>query len=197
MLWYNEALMPGRRRPIRVGPYTNIHREPEGWLVSVCRRGRNFAEYLGDAVWGGREKALLAAQRYRDGLLQRIPADTRIRRRPPKGRRSRTGVPGVSYERYVVDGRVYHRYIGHWQDPDDGPQRRRFLVERYGSREARALAIEARTAGVADIEARLLARQREEATKRLRTAAPMPRQVKDPRSRKGINMGRRRPRGSG
>jgi len=96
-----------------------------------------------------------------------------------------------------VGGRVYSRYVAHWQDPENGPQRRRFLVERYGRRAARALAIEARTVGVADSEARLLARQREEARRRLQTAAPMPRPVKNPRSRKGISMARRRPRRNG
>ena len=189
--------MPRRRSPTRIGPHTNIHREPEGWSVRLRRRGRDFADYFGDAVWGGRTKALQAAQHFRDRLLQHVPPDTRVRRRPPRGRRSRTGVPGVSYERYVVGGRVYSRYVAHWQDPENGPQRRRFLVERYGRRAARALAIEARTVGVADSEARLLARQREEARRRLQTAAPMPRPVKNPRSRKGISMARRRPRRSG
>jgi hypothetical protein len=181
-----------------VGPLTNIHREPEGWSVIVWRRGRIFRDYFGDAVWGGRAQALLAAQHCRDRLLlQRVPADTRVRRRHPKGRRSNTGVPGVSLEPHVVDGRVYHRYIAQWQDPDNGPQRRRFLVECYGKKQARALAIEVRRAGIADADARLLARQREEARRRLRKAAPMPRPVKDPRDRKGISMARRRPRRNG
>ena len=63
-----------------------------------------------------------------------------------------------------------------------------------GKEQARALAIEAREAGVAHSDALLMARQREEAGRRLQKAPPMPRQVKDPRSRKGISMARRRPR---
>jgi hypothetical protein len=190
--------MPRRRRPIRVGPYTNIYREPEGWSVIVRRRGRIFRDYFGDAVYGGRAQALRAAQHCRDRLLlQRVPADTRVRRRSPRGRRSKTGVPGVSRERYRVEGRVYSRYVAHWQDPDHGQQRRRFAVKYYGARQARALAIDARRAGVAESDARLLARQRAEARRRLREAGPMPRRVKDPRSRKGISMARRRPRRHG
>jgi hypothetical protein len=96
---------------------------------------------------------------------------------------------GVSLERYVVDGRVYDRYVAHWQDPEKGARRRRFLVGRYGKRQAFALAVEAREAGVAHNHAWLLARQREEARRRLREAPPLPRQVKDPRSRKGISHG--------
>jgi hypothetical protein len=52
----------------------------------------------------------------------------------------------------------------------------------------------AREAGVARSHAYLVARQREEAEGRLQQAAPMPRPVKDPRSRQGISMARRRPR---
>jgi hypothetical protein len=183
---------------MRVGPYTNIHREPEGWSVRVTRRGRDFADYFGDAVYGGRAQALRAAQHWRDRLLLRyVPADTRIRRRVRKGRRSKTGVRGVSREDYIVGGRVYSRYIAHWPDPDNGPQRRRFAAKYYGARQARALAIQARKAGLAENAARLLTRQREEARRRLREAGPRPRQVKDPRSRKGINMARRRPRRTG
>ena len=182
------------RRPPRIGPLTHIHEEPEGWSVRVMRRGRNFSEYFGNAVWGGRALALLAAQRFRDRLLQRIEPDTRVRSQIPKGRRSKTGVVGVSREPYEVDGRVYHRYVAHWPDLEKGPQRRRFGIERYGEERAKALASATREAGVTRYHAQMLSRQSEEARQRLRKAAPMPRPVKDPLSRKGISMARRRSR---
>lgn len=182
----------GPRRPTRVGPLTNIHKEPEGLSLRVRRGGHDFTDYFGDAVYGGREKALLAAQRARDELLRRIDPDQRVRRRSAKGRRSKTGVVGVSREAYVVGGHRYRRYVAQWQDPETGrPRRRRFLVECYGEARAKALAIEARQEGVARARAYMLARQREGAKMRLQEAAPRPRPVKDPRSRKGISMGRR------
>jgi hypothetical protein len=104
-------------------------------------------DYFGDAVWGGRARALLAAQHARDELLRRIDPDQRVRCRTPRGSRSRTGAVGVSLEVHVVDGRIYHRYVAHWQDPEKGSQRRRFLVERHGEEQALALAIGAREAG--------------------------------------------------
>jgi hypothetical protein len=183
-----------QRAPKRIGPLTNIRREPGAWTVGLLRQGRNHADYFSDAVWGGRALALVAAQRFRDELLLRIGPDTRVRRRPPKGSRSTTGYVGVTLERYVVEGRVYERYVASWIDPEKGVQRRRFLVQRYGRKQARALAIEARVAGLARSNALALALQRSEARRRLRNAPPMPRQVKDPLSRKGINKGRRRPR---
>lgn len=186
--------MARRRRPPRVGPLTNIWREPGAWSVVLTRKGRRFPEYFGDAVWGGRGRALLAAQRFRDQLLLRIEPDTRVRRRPARGSRSKTGVVGVIRERHVVDGRSYWRYVASWRDPDEGAQRRRFYERTYGKEEAKALAIEARETGVARSHARMMDLQREAAAARLDSAPPAPRPVKDPLSRKGINMGGRRPR---
>lgn len=162
--------------------------------MRVRRGGQVFADYFSDAVWGGRRRALLAAQHFRERLLQRVDPDTRVRRRLRKGARSKTGVVGVALERHVVEGRVYQRYVAHWQDPEQGARRRRFLVERYGREKALALAMEAREEGVSRGHAVQLAIQREEARRRLQDAAPMPHQVKDPLDRKGISMANRRPR---
>ena len=162
--------------------------------MKVERRGKTFSDYFGNAVFGGRRRALLAAQHYRDELLQRTEPDSRERRRMPKGRRSKTGVVGVCLEPHRVNGRVYERYVAHWHDPEKGPQRRRFSVGRHGKEQALVLAVEAREAGVAHLRAYLLERQREEAARRLAKAAPPPRPVKNPLSRKGISMARRRPR---
>jgi hypothetical protein len=133
----------------------------------------------------------VAAQRLRDELLERIAADTRVRRQPTKGRGSKKGVAGVWSERHVVGGRAYERYVASWQDPEKRQRRRRFLVKRYGRDRAFKLAVRAREEGVASADAQLRARQSEEAKGRLRRAPPMPRQVKDPLSRKGISMARR------
>jgi hypothetical protein len=181
-----------RARP--VASLTNIRREPGAWYVQIWRRGRHFADYFSDAVWGGRAQALVAAQRFRDELLLRIEPDTRVRRRKPKGARTRTRVVGVTLEPHVVDGRVYERYVATWRDPERGTLRRRFLVQRYGKKEALALAIEARERGVSESRRRWRELQRTGARERLRQAPPMPLPVKDPRTRQGISMARRRPR---
>lgn len=162
----------------------------------IQRRGHTWMDYFGDAVWGGRNRALQAAQHFRDRLLLRLEADTRDRRQVPRGRRSNTGIVGVSLETYVVDGRRYERYVACWTDPERGPQRRRFSVDRYGKERAFALAVAARKAALAHRRAYMLAGQREDARERLRRAGPLPRPVKDPLSRKGISMARRRPPGA-
>ena len=184
--------MGHRRRPVRVRPFTNIARDRRAWSVCVRRAGRRVADYFPDAVWGGKGLALVAARRFRDELLKRVEPDLRVRRRVPKGARNETGVVGVTMERYVVGGRVYRRYVAHWSDPETGPMRKRFSVGLYGEEEARALAEEARRKGVARSRAQLRERQVADADRRLEQAPPMPRVVRDPLSRKGIRMPRRR-----
>jgi hypothetical protein len=181
-------------KPRKIGPYTHIRPDPGAWTVQVIRRGQTFSGHFSHAVWGGRAPALVAAQRFRDELLLRIEPDTRVRRRVPKGVASATGIVGVSREAYTVGGRRYSRYVAAWVDPEKGLQRKRFGIERYGSERAKGLAREARERGVAESHRRWLALQREAAGRRLQEAPAMPRQVKDPLSRKGINMGRRRAR---
>ena len=152
------------------------------------RAGVLYSDYFSNAVYGGWRKSLLAGRRFRDGLLTRIPPDTRVRRRVPKGARSETGIPGVTLERYRVDGREYERFVASWQNADGECQRRRFSVGRYGKEVAEALATAERNKGVETARREKQARQREEAERRLLELPPEPCQVKDPLTRKGIKM---------
>jgi hypothetical protein len=186
--------MKRRRRAYRaVGPFTNIYREPGAWAVRVLRGGKYHVGHFADATYGGKRKALIAARRFRDQLFKRIEPDTRVRRKVPKGSRSETDRVGVAFEEYIVHGRVYERFIAHWQDADGRHRRRSFGIGAYGRRGAFARAVEARNKGIAHARAMRRARQLAEANERLAAAPPQPRQVKDPRSRKGIRM---RPRDS-
>ena len=144
----DSAAMPrGSRRPPRIGPLTNIQEDSRSFTVHVTRQGRTVSDYFSFAVWGGRAPALVAAQRFRDELLaRRLGPDSRVRRRVARGR-GMGSRPGVTLERYSVEGRHYERYIAQWQDPDKGLERRRFSLKRHGKRRARALAIEARRSG--------------------------------------------------
>lgn len=180
-----------RRRPVKPG--SNIYREPGAWAVRVTRQGKNYNGHFADAVYGGARQALIAARRFRDQLLRRIEPDTRVRRKVPRGSRNETKHVGVEFEEYEVDGRWYERFIAHWQDADGGHRRRRFGVGLHGLDGAYALAVEAREEGVAESRAAQRTRQREEALERLAAAPPKPRQLKDPKSRKGMRMPPRNP----
>jgi hypothetical protein len=167
---------------------TNIYREPGAWAVRVLRGGKHHVGHFADATYGGKRKALLAASTFRDRLLGFIEPDTRVRRQVPKGSRNETGKVGVLFEVYEVEGRWYQRYIAHWKDENGRFRRRRFAVGKYGDALAYKLAAAARDEAVEEIRTVLHARQRAEAKDRMAGAPPTPRQIKDPRSRKGILM---------
>jgi hypothetical protein len=175
----------------------NIYRERGAYNVVVMRKGHRYQDHFADRVWGGQAQARVAAQRWLYALLKDIDPDTRVRRRPPRGSENKTGILGVSLETNRVGGRAYERYVAQWRDLEKGIQRRRFNVSCYGRDRARALANGARKVGVARYKAELAARQREEATRRLRRAPSQPRQMMDPLSRKGISMAARRSRSGG
>jgi AP2 domain len=186
-----------RRQPKRtVGPLTHISRSErdQAWVVDIIRAGRHYDGHFADAVWGGRRQALIAAQRHRDELLLEIEPALRVRRREARGRPPHsTGIVGVTFERQVVRGRAYERYVATWPGKDGVNKRQSFNVLKYGKRLAKALAIEARENAIDELRKAELARQREAARMRLRSL-PTSVQLKDPRSRKGISMARRRPR---
>jgi hypothetical protein len=152
------------------------------------RGGRNHNGHFADAVYGGKRQSHIAAQRFRDLLLRRIEPDTRVRRKVPRGSRNETDKVGVAFEEYVVGGRLYERFVAQWQDADGRHRRRRFGVGPYGRRGAFALAVEGRKEGVAQSRAVQRARQREGALQRLAAAPSEPRQLKDPKSRKGTRI---------
>jgi hypothetical protein len=180
---------PRNRGP--VGPRTNIYRQAGAWQVQIIRRGQSHGGWFADSVYAGRQPALIAARRRRDELLRQLAGDTRTRRRHRAGRRSSLPV-GVSKERYRSGPRWYTRMVGHWTDVDGQPRKRGFSIRLYGRAGARQRALAASRQGREAAARELRRRQHAEAARRLREAPPAPPKVKDPRSRKGISMARRR-----
>lgn len=115
-----------------------------GWQVRLTRSGRRFSKFFSDSRCGGQSHALREAQRYRDDLVGRLPADERPAAEGKLTRRNVSGVVGVS--RIVVRTEVA-RYT-FWQatwSPRPGERRRvKFSIRRYGEERAFELACEAR-----------------------------------------------------
>ncbi|HXB56815.1 MAG TPA: AP2 domain-containing protein [Vicinamibacteria bacterium] len=115
-----------------------------GWIVTAMRRGRYHARYFRDGTTG-RAVSFLKALAYRDRLLSRLPPVIKTKRRHVL---SKTGVVGVTVgvERIRSGNRV-RRYRANWPALK-GRAFKSFSVAKYGEREARRLAKEARARGL-------------------------------------------------
>ncbi|MCB1204545.1 MAG: hypothetical protein KDN18_09820 [Verrucomicrobiae bacterium] len=121
-----------------------------GWQVRLQWKGVRFGRFFSDSTWGGREAALLCAERYRDRLLARLErrrsassASTRSHTAPAG--RNRSGTVGVTrIVQRSSSGAEYHFWQASWTTSDGRREMVRFSVLKYGEETALALAREAR-----------------------------------------------------
>ena len=117
-----------------------------GWQVRLQRRGIKYAKFFADGNYGSPERSLIIARNWRDALLRKFTAQTRICERSP---RNSSGVVGVS--KITVsssNGASYHFWQATWSLASGKRRCVKFSIKRYGDREAFQLAVEARTEGI-------------------------------------------------
>lgn len=132
-------------------PYRNITRidndlgGDHAWVVTLRRKGTSVVKRFSDGVYGGKQKALKAAVKYRDSFLARDnPFEQQIWTRTRIRKNNTSGIPGVG--RYEVmdnpnSGSVRAFWLDSWIDEHGASRKRKFSVARYGEEEARLLAI--------------------------------------------------------
>ncbi len=137
--------MPARHRNVyRVDLYST-----HAWVVVVVRRRKRLVHYFSDRAHGGKAAALEKALRYRDELVASLPPPMRFKRTLST---NKTGVVGVHLEEQPQPtGHVIRYYTATWMELSGKRMTVRFLVSRYGKREARRRAIKARREAVARI----------------------------------------------
>jgi len=121
-----------------------------GWQVRIQGKGVRFGRFFSDAAWGGREAALLCAERYRDRLVARLErrkadasASTRSHSLPTS--RNRSGMVGVArIVQRSAAGVEYYFWQASWTAPDGTRETVRFSVQKHGEEIALTLACEAR-----------------------------------------------------
>ena len=102
-----------------------------GWFVRVVHDGVTHAKLFSDGKYGGREKALAAAVRWRNKTEREIG----------KPRTERTVIarkPGTGVRRTMKDGRPVYQVT--WSPRPNKINRTTFSVALYGERGARDLA---------------------------------------------------------
>jgi len=118
------------------------------WRVTLQRQGRIHVGHFSDGVYGGKQKALAAAKRYRDELLEKHPPLTRREYCSILRRNNRSGLAGVSFHAEVIEtahGAVERRFwiarlpVEPWRT-----KLVKFSVAKYGAEEAFRRAVRAR-----------------------------------------------------
>lgn len=145
--------MNGRRaRGNEPNIYRYEHNGARSWVVQLKRVGESYVKYFADGA-DGPEASLESARTFRDDLRDRLPPWHKLHRRHST---NTSGIIGVSR---VIDrtrtGTLVPRWVAMWHRTDGKRLKRSFSVFKYGEREAKRLAIEARRRGVEDL---LLAR---------------------------------------
>ena len=119
-----------------------------GWQVRFQRKGVRHGRFFSDREWGGHDKALRLARRFRDRLLahaSRVSSSPQIRVQSSVTRRNRSGVVGVTrISQRSAKGDSYHFWQASWTDQDGTRKVVRFSVLKYGEDTAFQQACEVR-----------------------------------------------------
>ena len=118
------------------------------WRVTIQRQGRIYVGHFSAGVYGGKQKALHAAKRYRGEVLTKHPPLSRRAYCSILRRNNRSGLAGVSFHAEVIEtghGPVERRFwiarlpLEPWRT-----KLVKFSVAKYGAEEAFRRAVKAR-----------------------------------------------------
>jgi hypothetical protein len=122
-----------------------------GYFVRLQRRGKTYSAFFTDIKYGGRRKALAAAQKHYRRLLAKVRvAKWTASSRWTAIRKSMGSCSIVGVHKLVLwrQGKVWKHWAATWSPEPYVIRRKTFSVRKYGLREAKRLAIRARRAGL-------------------------------------------------
>ncbi|HXR46271.1 MAG TPA: hypothetical protein VN784_02425 [Candidatus Limnocylindrales bacterium] len=126
-----------------------------GFFVRLQRRGKTHSAFFTDQKYGGRKRALAAAQKHYRKLLAKLGPPARKRRRQwaeiPR-RKGSSGIVGLQLKKVRRHGEVRKYWVATWSPRPHVSRRKEFSFWRYGSKKARQLAVRARRAGLRSMQ---------------------------------------------
>lgn len=139
----NQSPSSRRHRPLKPGHalYGIQRRESTltgtggRWLVAIRRRGAYYDQSFADAAYQSPERALLAAQAFRDALLDRLPAPAGLS--CAQKVKDAAGQPGVRLR--LKQGGM------HWEaafQVNGSKRTRSFAIDKYGDHMTYLLAVQ-------------------------------------------------------
>ncbi|MEQ8823331.1 MAG: hypothetical protein RIC14_03060 [Filomicrobium sp.] len=127
------------------------------WVVSIQRRGKIWRRHFADQSYGGKDKALKAAQKFRDKLAAAHPPMSRAEYADRPRKNNRSGMTGV-IRREIISGKEgEQRTRAYWTAfwPGEKPGQRgslSFAVAKHGEEGAQKMAIRARKRALVQLE---------------------------------------------
>lgn len=126
-----------------------------GFFVRMQRKGKIRSAFFTDKKHGGWSQALAAAQEHHRKLAARLGVRVQMSRRDwaeLKRRKGSSGIVGVQkmVDRRFTPPRTYWKAT--WSPEPYVVRRKQFSARKFGSREARRLAVRARRAGVESMQ---------------------------------------------
>lgn len=126
-----------------------------GFLVRICRKGKRINEFFADKAYGGKRKALVAAEaRYAELIAQYGPSNQYTTRNILTDRNT-TGYVGVHLAKSVDtiwSNNEYFAYCASWVDEDKRRRKIAFSISKHGKKGALELAVLARKKRLTDRE---------------------------------------------
>jgi hypothetical protein len=126
-----------------------------GFFVRLQRRGKTHSAFFTDQKYGGRKRALAAAQKhYRKLLAKWGPPARKLRRwwAELRRRKGSSGIVGLQLKKVRRHGEVRKFWVATWSPKPYFSRHKEFSVWRYGSKKARQLAVRARRAGLRSMQ---------------------------------------------
>ena len=123
-----------------------------GWSMRIQRRGKKTEEFFSDTRYGGKRKALVAAQQRRDDIEYGSSHYSAEERADHPSSRNRSGMVGVRlHQQKDIRGEYEYSYwywVAQWTDGRGRRRTRSFSIHSHGDEEAYNLACEARLKGL-------------------------------------------------
>jgi hypothetical protein len=141
-------------RELKPAPFYGLEEQNICWVVRLSRYSKQWVKAFAFSLYGGRERALQAAQAWRDGILRDHPPILRRDKASKIRKNNKSGVSGVVCL-YRKDGSI-ERWLAKTNLAQDGRiLQKSFAITRYGDR-AKELAIAERQKQLEQMHGRIV-----------------------------------------
>lgn len=147
-----------RKKLRKRGPNAGISRidqvdnHTHGFFVRLIRKGTVHSAFFADRRMGGKKLALKAAREHYQKLLAKHGTMSRREWAETVRRKGKSGITGVRRGSRTIGGVKYWFWVATWSPKPYLVKKQMFSVVKFGEKEAKALAIKARKAGLAAME---------------------------------------------